>query len=139
MKAPWMARGARPREGDVLVMGSRFVLVSPWRIPAFLASALQVRRQALGAPGNLGVSVNAQVLSKTFWTLSAWTGEEALHAFVGTDPHRTIMRKVRPWASEATFRFWNVPVETLGSQGTAAAALWSEAKTRISDRGQGGA
>jgi hypothetical protein len=131
MKTPWIARGARPGQGDVLMMGSRFVLASPWRVAPFLAASFGVWRQALAAPGNAGVALDAQLGSRTFWTLSAWTGEDALHAFVAAEPHRTVMRRTRPWASEVTFRFWSVPAATLDSQGTMAPGLWSAARERI--------
>ena len=45
-------------------------------------------------------------LRRTYWTLSAWTDKAALYAFAGAEPHRTIMKRVRPWAKTATFRFW---------------------------------
>jgi hypothetical protein len=50
----------------------------------------------------------------------------ALQAFARTDPHRTIMRRVRPWAKTATFRFWTVPAGKL-----VPAQLWAESESRI--------
>jgi hypothetical protein len=62
----------------------------------------------------------------TLWTLSAWTDEAALYAFARAEPHRTIMRRVRPWAKTARFRFWSEPADKL-----APAELWAEAERRI--------
>ena len=59
------------------------------------------------------MSLRAYPLRGIFWTLSAWTDEAALGAFAGTDPHRTIIENIRPWAKEATFRFWTVSANAL--------------------------
>jgi heme-degrading monooxygenase HmoA len=113
-------------------MASRFELTSAWRSPAFLAQALRARRQARRSPGVLGVSLRAQPLRRTYWTLSAWTGEPALMAFARAEPHRTVMRRVRPWAKTATFRYWTAPAGELPPAGDRTArALWAEAERRI--------
>jgi hypothetical protein len=74
----------------------------------------------------LGVSLRAQPLRRSYWTLSAWTDQAALRAFARTEPHRTIMRRVGPWAKTATFRFWTVPGGEL-----APAELRAQAERRI--------
>jgi heme-degrading monooxygenase HmoA len=134
MDLPWGAAGAPSAGGDAYVMASRFELTSAWWSPAFLVQALRVWRQARRSPGVLGVSLRAEPLRRRYWTLSAWTDEAALRAYARTDPHRTVMRRVRPWAKTATFRFWTVPAEEL-----AAPRLWAEAERRIgaADRARG--
>ena len=133
MELPWSAADA-PSAGlddrDAYVMASRFELTSAWRSPAFLAQAIRVWRQARRSPGVLGVSLRAQLLRRTYWTLSVWTDEAALRTYARTDPHRTVMRRVRPWARTATFRFWTVPAGELASA-AAPARLWAEAERRI--------
>jgi heme-degrading monooxygenase HmoA len=127
MELPWTAAGAPPAGQDAFVMASKFELSSVRRSPAFLAQAMRAWRQARRSPGVLGVSLRAQPLRGTFWTLSAWTDEAALRAFARAEPHRSIMKRTRPWASTATFRFWTVPAGRLTPAG-----LWSEAEARIS-------
>jgi hypothetical protein len=73
------------------------------------------------------VTLRAQPLRRTYWTLSAWTDEAALNAFARAEPHRTIMTRVRPWAKTATFRFWAASADEL-----IPARLWPEAERRIS-------
>jgi heme-degrading monooxygenase HmoA len=129
MDLPWGAAGAPPADldgRDAYVMASRFELASAWRSPAFLVQAMRAWRQARRSPGVLGVSLRAQPMRRAYWTLSAWTDEAALRQFARTEPHRTIMRRVRPWSRTATFRFWTVP-----AAGLAPAALWAEAERRI--------
>ena len=117
-------------------MGSRFELKSPWRSPAFLLLSLRVWRQARRAPGLLGVSLRAHPVSGVFWTLSAWVDEPSLREFARADPHRTIMKRARPWTKSSTFRFWTVPAGKLTP-----APLWADAVARITtsspDDGQG--
>jgi heme-degrading monooxygenase HmoA len=138
MELPWSAAGTPSSGQDAYVMASRFELTSAWRSPAFLVQALRVWRQARRSPGILGVSLRAEPMRRTYWTLSAWTGEAALRAYARTDPHRTVMRRVRPWARSATFRFWTVPGEELAAA-RAPARLWAEAERRIgaADRDMG--
>jgi hypothetical protein len=107
-------------------MASRFELTSIWRSPAFLVQAIRAWQQARRSPGVYGVTLRAEVPRRTYWTLSAWTGEAALQEFARTEPHRTIMRRVRPWARTATFRFWTVPSDRLTP-----GDLWREAQRRI--------
>lgn len=132
MKTPWLTRNKPVAGQDALVMGSRFVLESPWRVPAFVGHAFRAWRQALGAQGNLGVSLNAQPLRLTFWTLSAWSSEQAMRDFVRAEPHRTTMRKAGPWSRESTFKTWSVPAEQVPAD-RAAAGLWAEARKRITE------
>jgi len=112
---------------EAYVMASKFELTSGWRTPAFLALAIRAWRQARRSPGALGVTLRAQPLRLSYWTLSAWTGKDALDAFARAEPHRTIMRRVRPWAKTATFRFWTADAAQLTPD-----RLWTEAERRIS-------
>jgi hypothetical protein len=126
MELPWM-NGQRDGAGtEAFVMGSRFELRSRWRSPAFLLLSMRIWRQARHTPGLLGVSLRAHPVSGVFWTLSAWVDEPSLRAFARTDPHRTIMKKARPWTTSSTFRFWTVPADQLTP-----GPLWTDAVTRI--------
>ena len=94
---------------------------------ARVAQSIRAWRQARRSPGVLGVTLRAQPLRLSYWTLSAWTGQDALDAFARAEPHRTIMRRVRPWAKTATFRFWTADAAQLSPD-----RLWAEAERRIS-------
>ncbi len=129
---PWtVADRADPRT-DAVVLGSRLELRSYRHVPAFLSAAMKVRRQVRAAPGALGVSLIAQLASKTFWTLSAWTDEEVLDAFVRTEPHAGVMKRFGRRLTHADFTTWTCPVSELPSQHSNANALWHEAERRLS-------
>jgi heme-degrading monooxygenase HmoA len=93
----------------------------------FLTLSVRIWRQARRSPGMVGVSLRAFPARKTYWTLSAWADEAALREFARTDPHRTIMKRARPWTRTATFRFWTVAAGELKPE-----SLWADAEARIS-------
>ena len=126
MEVPWATINRASAGHDAQVMASRFRLTSAWRSPQFLVYSLRILRQARSSQGILGVSLRAYPLRGVFWTLSAWNDEAALRAFAGADPHRTLIGKIRPWATEATFRFWTMPADALAPR-----QLWADAQTRI--------
>ncbi len=111
---PWTAGpAAAGSPGEVLVMGSTLQLKSFLRIPGFLRAAMAIRRQSLGADGCVGVALNTSLPRRTFFTLSAWRDREALDAFVGSEPHRSFMRRYHPAMADSTFVFWNVQPDQL--------------------------
>jgi hypothetical protein len=85
MDLPWGTAGhpeSNTADGtEAYVMASKFELTSGWRTPAFLALAIRAWRQARRSPGALGVTLRAQPLRLSYWTLSAWTAKDALDAF----------------------------------------------------------
>lgn len=138
MKIPWIARGRPPRDGqEIVITATRFKLKSGLRAPAFVGYSLLAWLQVLRAPGVLGVSLRSQLPRRTFWTLSAWASEDELRAFVAASPHRTIMRRVGPWAGEAAVEVWTVPADALGSPGLMAPGLWARAQARLTPAPQG--
>jgi heme-degrading monooxygenase HmoA len=101
------------------------------RSPVFLLHALRLWRQARRSAGIMGVSLRAQPVKGTFWTLSAWTDRQAVAAFARTDPHAAAVKRIRPWTKSATFRFWTVPSGELASATLSPASLWADAVARI--------
>jgi hypothetical protein len=111
---PWTATtSARPADGSVTVMASRLELRRRRDVVSFLAAALRIRRQMLGSPGALGLSLIARPLHRTFWTLSAWQDQAALSAAAGRQPHRQIMTRFRPRMAGSNFVTWTAPATAL--------------------------
>jgi hypothetical protein len=122
---PWTApKSLPPGDGPVSVMASRLELRRLRDVPSFLAAALRIRRQMLGSPGALGVSLIASPLHRTFWTLSAWQDQAALRAATGREPHRQIMNRFRPRMAGSSFVTWAAPA-------TALPIAWDEALRRL--------
>jgi hypothetical protein len=89
-----------------IVFASRLRL-RRWRdVPAFLRWSMQVRAAASSSAGCLGVTLDAHVLGRTFFTLSTWVDDDALAMFVRTDVHSAAMRRWASALSEARFERW---------------------------------
>ena len=71
----------------------------------FFASAVAVVEQARSSGGNVGADVLADA-NHAYWTCTAWQEREAMHAFVGSEPHLTTMSRLDDWCDEATFVEW---------------------------------
>jgi hypothetical protein len=72
---PWTANTAVDPMQEYLVMASRLPLRSYATIPAFLRMTLALRKQLAASERMVGYSPLAEPLSKSFWTLSAWSDE----------------------------------------------------------------
>ncbi|MFC1436689.1 DUF3291 domain-containing protein [Streptacidiphilus sp. N1-10] len=124
---PWTTPNPATPDTRAFVMASRFEVRSAKDVPRFFLKSLAAWRQVRSAPGALGASLIAQPLKRTFFTLSAWEGRDALYAFAGTEPHRSIMSVLRPTMRSSTFTFWELPVEELPIS-------WETAKRHLAEQ-----
>ncbi|TDW22682.1 hypothetical protein EV650_1520 [Kribbella kalugense] len=69
------------------MMASRLPLKRYRSIPGFLRATVAIRRQLARSEGLIGHSLKADLLRKTFFTLSAWADETVLNHFAGAHPH----------------------------------------------------
>jgi hypothetical protein len=121
---PWTVPNPPGPGTRACAMASRFEVGSLLHVPRFFLKALSAWRQVGSAPGCLGASLVARPLRREFFTLSAWEDRDALYTFAGTEPHRGIMRGVRPIMRASTFTFWEVPADQLP-------LTWDDAKRRL--------
>ena len=135
---PWtVAADARPA-AEVVYMASRLELTSARHIPGFFRAAFRIRRQVLRSPGAIGVSLIAESLHKTFWTLSAWTDDTALNTFVRTEPHRVVMGRYHDRLTSPQFIRWNADGASLPAARSNAKERWTEGKSRLAAAQHGG-
>jgi hypothetical protein len=73
----------------------------------------------------------AQPTARTFWTLSAWTGEDAIDAFIGEQPHRDVMTEYHDRLDAADFTTWAVSARELPRARSNARELWDDGKRRL--------
>ena len=126
---PW-AQIDEPQVGATyVVMASRLPLRSYTRIPSFIRATSRIRRQLVAAEGLVGYSLDAKLLSKTFWTLSAWRNQEALDSFARAEPHRSVIRAIRPHMGGTTFVTWAVT-------GADLPVRWEAARERVNRRAE---
>jgi hypothetical protein len=110
---PWVKRQPIDPEAEYLAMASRLPLRSHRSIPGFLRDTVAIRRQLAVTPGLIGYALDAELVKKTFWTFSVWEDRSRLDAFARSDPHRTIIEKLRPRMGETRFEFFPVAGHTL--------------------------
>jgi hypothetical protein len=56
----------------------------------------------------VGYALDAQLARKTFWTFSVWEDKASLDAFASSDPHRAIIRRLRPLMGQTRFEFFPI-------------------------------
>lgn len=98
-----------------------------WFLPAFFVHTIPSFNQARRAPGNL----SAQVLNdanRVYWTLSVWTDEEAMRAYMTAGAHMKAMPHLMEWCDEAATGHW--------TQESTEAPSWTEAHRRLVAEGR---
>ena len=121
---PWIKTGIPEPDAGITVMASRLPLRSHRDIPRFLKHTWLVRRQLVRSPGLIGYSLDARLLGKTFWTVSAWSGRGGLGAFDRSGPHHAAKGAIRPTMRPSTFVMWTCRPEDLPIS-------WDEVRERI--------
>ena len=126
-KLPWVTVTELDPDAEVTVMASRLPLRRYRHIPGFMAATLRIRRQLAAAEGLGGYALDAELMRKTFWTVSAWADREHLQRFERADPHHAATRTIRPRMEPSTFVFWT------GKAGELPIG-WDEVRRRIGER-----
>lgn len=122
---PWIPVDDPQPDTEAIVMASRFRVRGFRHVLPFFLDAMRVHAQVRKSDGALGVTLVAHPLRREFRTLSAWRDRAALDAMVGSEPHRSVMRRQKAAMADSTFRFWTVPVAQLP-------LLWEDADQRLS-------
>lgn len=110
-----------------LVSVTRARVRSLWSLPAFALAAQASLSQARKASGFVAGSL-APDRAMTFWTLTVWTGEEAMRAYILSGAHRAAMPKFANWCDEASVVHW--------TQADEAEPTWSYAVDRMRREGR---
>jgi hypothetical protein len=122
---PW-TNGPYVDEGPLHVLTSTLPLNRYLDVPRFLRWTLRIRRQLRDAPGLAGYSLDAKLLHKTFWTLSAWEDHEAMERFVRSGAHVAMLADMAGRLGpsrfvESTATRANLPLD------------WAAARRRVAD------
>ncbi len=126
-KLPWTSITGVPPETPVTIMGSRLPLQRYRYIPRFLQATLRIRKQLARSEGLVGYALDAQLVRKTFWTVSAWVGKDELRRFDRSDPHHAETAAIRPTMDPTTFVFWSGTAGDLPVD-------WRDVRVRIAER-----
>lgn len=111
---------------EVTVMGSLLPLRSHRSIPRLLRWTVRIRRQLASSPGLVGYALDAHLVRKELWTVSAWTGRPELRRFDRADPHHAAVEDVRPAMAPTTFVTWTTTAGELP-------VAWDEVRRRVGE------
>lgn len=123
MDAPWTTFAPADSNREYFALLSYLPLKKYRAIPSFLRFTLRIQKQLRATPGAVGYSLRAKLLSRNFWTLSAWVDEKALMDFVMKIPHEQAMKAMLPHMGPTKFTKWKVA-------GSALPLRWEEAIER---------
>jgi hypothetical protein len=108
MYTPWFAIAPIEKDREYLALLSGLPLKSYRGFPRLVRFVIATVRQMYGSRGAIGVTLRAEFLARTFWTLSAWQDEPALREFVMKQPHLDAMKQMQPYMKPAHFLRWKV-------------------------------
>jgi hypothetical protein len=123
MDSPWIKFATPDTDREYFALLSYLPLNKYRAIPVFIKFALQIQKQLRNTPGIMGYSLRAKLLSRNFWTLSAWADEKSLMDFVAKIPHEKAMKAMIPHMGKTKFTKWKV-------SGAALPLHWEEAMER---------
>ena len=96
-------------------------------LPEFALLTLRSRAQARRATGFRGGALLAD-RAWTFWTMTAWDGQESMRRYVAVGPHRVAMPRLLDWCDEASIVHWTQADDMLPT--------WTEADRRMRQDGR---
>lgn len=105
---PWTARGEMQPDHTYVVMASHLPLTRITSTVRFFRAVAAIRRQLAGADGLVGYTLRASPLSRDYWTLSVWSDQAALQAFMRTAPHVRLMGSLKPDMGPTKFVQWQI-------------------------------
>lgn len=124
MDLPWKTAVQTSPEQEYLALLSFLPLKQSRRIPLALLYTWRIVQQLKSARGLIGYTLRAQLLAKSFWTLSVWESEALMRAFGQAQPHREIIAALAPYMGQTSFNQWTV-------KGAELPLRWDDALRRI--------
>lgn len=125
---PWTTSRYRPNPDTTLHVLTSMLPLQHFRdISRFIRWTAKIRKQLSTAEGCAGYSLDARLMRKTFYTLSAWSDAEAMNRFVHSGSHAAMLADMAGRLGQPTFVESNEPGGTLPLN-------WAAAKRRLSDR-----
>ncbi|MFC8131682.1 hypothetical protein [Streptomyces sp. NPDC057302] len=128
MRSPWQAGPETHAPGPALVSVTEFTARRHTQTVPIALAGLRLRRSWPGTPGAVGMWLWADPRRKRSGSVSVWTDERALYAFVGRPDHIRIVRAHRD-QGETRATTWTVDRLDTDAVWTAAHALLDGSST----------
>src|SRR6516162_3214867 len=123
---PWTTGPYAVGDAQLHVLASTLPLARYRDLPRFLRWTMKIRKQLATTDGCAGYSLDAHLLRKTFYTLSAWQDRDAMNRFVQSGRHAAMLADMAGRLGQSTF------VES--STGADGLPLdWAAAKQRLTN------
>lgn len=88
-----------------VIVVTRLRLKDPALLDEFFTAAVAAIEQAQKSAGNLGADALADA-NNAWWSVSSWQDREPMMAFVNSEPHLGISKRLDHFCDEATFVDW---------------------------------
>jgi heme-degrading monooxygenase HmoA len=121
---PWRSFAPIDPDGAYVVTMTRLPLRHHRHIPAVVAATTRTARALAHSHGLVGYSLHAQLVHKTFWTMSAWQTRADLELFVRSDVHRAAMAGIGPHTIRPLIR-------TTSVRGVDLPPAWADARREL--------
>lgn len=106
--SPWRTVAVPADNRDLLAIMSYLPVRTFGAEFRVLRFAARIRKQLHQCPGLVGYSMKVKILTKEFWTLSAWTDERSLQRFVHAGVHAISMHELKPFMARTKFTRWTI-------------------------------
>ncbi len=116
---PWRTRRPVDPDTSYVVTVTKLPLRTHLRTPRIMRATWRTVHDLRHRDGLVGYALKADILHKTFWTMSAWTDSDAQAAFVRSDVHRNAMAALQPYLDR-------VRVETFNRRGADLPMKWAD-------------
>jgi hypothetical protein len=110
-----------------VVVVTRLRLKDPALLDEFFTDAVAAIEQAQKSDGNLGADALADA-DNAWWSVTAWQDRRLMQAFVDSEPHLDISRRLDHYCDEATFVDWDQDSDDLPSWQTSWRHLTADGK-----------
>lgn len=126
LKQAWKPGPIPDHGGVVLVSATRFTFSRLRDMPRILYTGMALGRRWHLLEGAIGVSLGADLLRRTTYTISVWQSEADLRGFLTSPEHLRLMRDYRSRVTGSAAAIWTVDGFRLGQ-------AWKEAPARLAE------
>jgi hypothetical protein len=123
-RLPWKRGPLSMHAGPYFVSATRFTYASKAALARVVWAGLRLRSGWAWIPGAVGLSVMAELRTRSTYTVSVWTSYADLQAWVRTAQHAQLMKAYRSLLTDSAYEGWEVASLNL-------AACWRDALERI--------
>ena len=123
---PWRSFKRTEPDRRYVCLVSYLPLASGRHVPGLLLYAMRITAQLRKSRGLLGYSLRAQLMTKEFWTLSAWEDEASLRDFVRAQPHGRAMTALVSYMGKTRFIRWTITGSEVPPSWEDALRRWKE-------------